>query len=424
MKINRDPSCADAVEPELLPVEQALSQMLSQLPAVAESETLLLRDAHERVLAESVSSPLDVPSYTNSAMDGYAIHAADIPADGRIASLTVKGTSWAGRPFDGPVSRGEAVRIMTGGMMPAGTDTVVIQEHVEIADDQLRIDSDVEPGRNVRHAGEDVKKGDSVLQPGEWLGPAQIGLLASLGIDRVAVRRRIRVAFFSTGDELRQLDDGPDQQPRPGEIFDSNRFSLFGLLRRLNVELIDLGVVRDNPEDTRRAFLRAAERADVVLTSGGVSAGEADYVTRILHEIGEVSFWKLAMRPGRPLAFGKVNGSVFFGLPGNPVAVMITFYEFVAPALKTMMGCQRVMPLQIPVRCTSSLRKSPGRTEFQRGILGRDAAGELTVETTGRQGAGRLSSMAVADCIIVLSPDIDEIRPGDSVEVQPFYGLV
>lgn len=423
MSIVREPSCSDPSDPELLPVDIAIKRVAESLIPITDTETLPLRDALGRVLGADVVSPINVPSYINSAMDGYAIGSGDIPAVGE-ARLRVVGTAWAGVPYSGGVSTGDAVRIMTGGMMPQGTDTVVIQEHVQVDDDAVLIDSDVEAGRNVRQAGEDVREGETVFSQGEWLDPAHLGVLASLGIAEIAVNRRLRVAFFTTGDELRSLEDHAGQTLGPGELFDSNRYTLFGMLTRLGVEVIDLGVVRDSAESTRAAFEQAAASADVVLTSGGVSAGEADFVTKIFHEMGQVAFWKLAMRPGRPLAFGRIGDAAFFGLPGNPVAVMVTFYEFVLPALKRLMGAQRIDSTRVSARCLSALKKSPGRTEYQRGVLGRDSGGALTVTTTGKQGAGRLSSMCMADCIIVLPPGADKVSVGDSVEVQPFFGLV
>lgn len=423
MTITKDPSCEDPSDPDLLPVDVALQRIADILPRVDDNESVKLRDALGRVLGADVVSPIDVPSYINSAMDGYAIAGSDIPTQGE-KRFDVVGTAWAGRPLDASVEPGQAARIMTGAMMPAGTDTVVIQEHTQSVGEAVLIGADAETGKNVRMAGEDVQAGQTVLSAGDWLGPAQLGQLASLGVDQVAVSRKLKVAYFTTGDELRTLQEHAGKPLGPGELFDSNRYTLFAMLERLGVESIDLGVVRDNPEDTRLAFDKAAELADVVITSGGVSAGEADFVTKIIHEIGEVSFWKLAMRPGRPLAFGKINDSVFFGLPGNPVAVMVTFYEFVQPALKTMMGCSQTETLKVTARALSDLRKSPGRTEYQRGILATDEQGEMTVTTTGKQGAGRLSSMSIANCMIVLPPGADTIKAGERVEVQPFFGLV
>jgi len=423
MSIVYEPSCADPTDPELLPVEDALARINAQLSPVTETELLPLRDALGRVLSDDVISPINVPGYTNSAMDGYAIHSADIPREGE-ASLTVIGTAWAGKPFTRAILRGQAVRIMTGAMLPTELDTVVIQEHVRAEDDKVTIDAFVEAGKNVRQAGEDVCIDEVIMQAGIALEPAHLGVLASLGIASVAVVRRLRVAFFSTGDELRSLDKHAGQQLAAGELFDSNRYTLFGMLSRLGIDIIDLGVVADDPDETRSTLLTAAETADVVLTSGGISAGDADFVTKVFHEIGQVSFWKLAMRPGRPMAFGNIDQSLFFGLPGNPVAVMVVFYEFVQPALKRLMGRKQTETPQFQALCQSRLRKSEGRTEYQRGVLSHDEQGRLLVSSTGKQGAGRLSSMLVADCLIVLPPGVDSVAPGDYVQVQPFFGLL
>jgi len=432
MAIDKQPSCDDPVEPELLPVSVALERMQADVAVVQDTETLALRDALNRVLADDIKSPLQVPAYTNSAMDGFAINSEDLPVGKNEAQLKVLGTSWAGRPFQGRLQSGEAVQIMTGGMLPEGADTVVIQEHAEFysdghRDDQadtIRIDGTTGAGRNVRQAGEDIGVGETVLQSGTVIEPAQLGLISSLGVNQVTVKRRLRVAYFSTGDELRALEDYAGKTLGPGEIFDSNRHTLFGLLSNLNVELIDLGVVRDDEESTRAAIKKGAEDADLVITSGGVSAGQADFVSKVIGELGELTFWKLAMRPGRPLVCGLVDGTRFFGLPGNPVAVMVTFYEFVQPTIKKMMGCGNTEVLLFNVTASDSIRKRPGRIEYQRGILSRQIDGSLTVATTGKQGAGRLSSMSLANCIIVLPVECDGIAKGDTVQVQPFYGLV
>ncbi|MDO6462376.1 molybdopterin molybdotransferase MoeA [Granulosicoccaceae sp. 1_MG-2023] len=422
--IEKQPSCADDKEPGLLPVSEALQRIYRLVPRIQEAESVPLREALGRVLAADVASRIDVPGYTNSAMDGYAICSADLPAEGE-ASLTITGSAFAGRPFDGQVGQGEAVRIMTGAVMPDGADTVVIQERCEADGDMLRIDGSTAPAANVRYAGEDVRKGETILEAGELLMPAHLGMLASLGVSEVKVTRRLKVAFMSTGDELLPLDGG-FREPARGEIFDSNRYSIYGMLSRLGVEVIDLGVVRDEPGLIGDAFQRAAAQADVVISSGGVSVGEADFVSDILHRMGDVAFWKLAMRPGRPLACGKLGDAVFFGLPGNPVAVMVAFYEFVQPALRTMSGVRHSQstPPRFRVRSTSELRKSEGRTEFQRGILYTDESGETVVRSTGKQGAGRLSSMCSANCIIVIDPGRGNIQAGEYVEVQPFHGLV
>lgn len=429
MRITKQPSCEDVNEPELLPVDKALARIAEQITPLAsgDSERLSLRDSLDRVIAEAVKSPLDVPAYTNSAMDGYAVNSLDFPADG-VVTLDVIGTAWAGRPLDRQVTRGQAARIMTGGMMPHGTDTVVIQEHAEatLSGEQVtsvRIDNSTPAGRNVRYAGEDIKFGEVIVARGEQITPAHIGLIASLGLDTVRAYRRLKVAFFSTGDELRPLETHAGQPLGNGEIFDSNRHTLFAMLQRLGVEPVDLGVVPDTSRDTRKALLKGAERADVIISSGGVSAGQADFVSKTLAEIGEVTFWKLAMRPGRPLACGRVDGAHFFGLPGNPVAVMVAFYEFVQPAIKRMMGCRNTEPLLFKARSDSVIRKVRGRVEYQRGILVNED-GQLLVRTTGKQGAGRLTSMCMANCLIVLPVDCDGVQAGDMVDVQAFHGLM
>ena len=420
--IDPQPSCEDANETGLLPVQAALQRLQVLAVPIAETENLSIRDALGRVLAVDIVSPIPVPTYTNSAMDGYAVAASDIPSQGR-RTLQLAGTAWAGQPFDEIPTHGQCVRIMTGAMMPTGTDTVVIQEHVHASGQSVTIDSQVQAGRNVRHTGEDVAKGDRVLLKGTLIRPAQLGLLASLGVDRVEVVRKPIVAYFTTGDELRSLDQHAGEALGPGELFDSNRYTLFGMLSRLGVETIDLGVVRDDREAIRAAFLRASERADLVLTSGGVSAGAKDFVTETCRELGEVAFWKLAMRPGRPLASGRIGKALFFGLPGNPVAVMVTFYELVQPTIRRLMGCNTLSVPTMRVPCTSALKKSLGRVEYQRGIL-ENVDGVPTVRSSGRQGAGRLSSMCTANCMIVLGANVEKIEPGALVDVQLFEGMV
>jgi len=421
MSLEKLPSCDDPFD-SLMPVEEARARLTDALKLVDQTELVKLINAHGKVLSSDVVSPIDVPSYTNSAMDGYAIASSSIPSSGE-ATLRVLGTAWAGNIFDAPVKTGQAVRIFTGGLMPAGTDTVVIQEHVSVSDDQVTIDSEVQPTRNVRLAGEDVKANQCVLTAGTQLNAAELALLASLGIDQVSVFRQIRVAFFTTGDELRALDEHAGETLEPGMLFDSNRYSLHGMLSRLDVDVIDLGIVRDNADDTRAAMQKAAACADVIVTSGGVSAGDADFVTQVFHELGQVGFWKIAMRPGRPLAFGQIGDAFFFGLPGNPVAVMVTFLQFVQPAIKHIMGMTDTQPYTINATSLSKLRKSLGRVEYQRGVMSNDENGNLVVSSTGKQGAGRISSMSSANCLIVIAAEVAAVEPGDRVEVQPFKGL-
>lgn len=402
-----------------LSVEEARERIIAELKPISGVERVALRSALGRVLARDIRSPLDVPAHTNSAMDGYALRAADLPAAGAV-ELTVAGTAWAGHPFDDTVTTGQCVRVMTGSSLPAGADTVVMQEQVEQRGETILVRAGHKPGSNVRAAGEDLRKGAVVLTAGMQLMPPELGMLASIGIVEVYVRRRLRVAFFSTGDELRSLGEPLGS----GEIYDSNRYTLYGVLVRLGVDILDMGVVRDDPAATRQAFNEAAESADVLVTSGGVSVGAADYVKATLDAIGKVSFWQIAVKPGRPLAFGRVRDAVFFGLPGNPVSVMVTFHQFVAPALRYLMGQKHYdPPYSFKVRCGSRFKKGRGRTEYQRGVLRRDEKGELVVDSTGPQGSGMLHSMSMANCFVILAAEVDGVEPGTLVDVQPFYGV-
>ncbi|HBK77200.1 MAG TPA: molybdopterin molybdenumtransferase MoeA, partial [Gammaproteobacteria bacterium] len=379
-------------------------------------EWVPVRGALSRILAEDVISPVDVPNHTNSAMDGYALAASDLSA----ADLKVIGTAWAGSAYAGAVGSGECVRIMTGAVIPEGCDTVVMQEQVERVDDRIRLAAGQKPGQHVRRAGEDLAAGEIALVRGRCMLPSDLGMVASLGIGELAVLRKPRIAFFSNGDELRSIGE----PLALGDVYDSNRYTLHGMLTRLGVEFIDLGVIPDDRDRIRETFLRAAAIADVVITSAGASVGDADYVKEVLDEIGEVNFWKLAMKPGRPLSFGKIDHAHFFGLPGNPVSVMVTFYQFVLPALRQLMGEENWAPLRLPARTLNRLKKRPGRTEYQRGYLVQDESGDLTVHSTGDQGSGILSSMSQANCFIVLDIDSDGAQVGDMVTVEPFAGLV
>lgn len=420
-------SCQSDYDPTALPVDQANAIIADVVDPVRGIEQLAIRTALDRVLAVDVISPIDVPAHDNSAMDGYAFSSQALAGGDTTIALEVIGTGYAGNAFAGEALAGQAVRIMTGAIMPAGCDTVIPQEFVEIqaGGNLIRFAPDaVRAGDNRRLRGEDLARGQSALQAGRILTPADLGMLASLGVAEVKVRRRLRVAFFSTGDELRSIGEPLD----PGCVYDSNRYTLHGMLRRLNVELIDMGVVRDDPETMEAAFRSACENADAIITSGGVSVGDADYTKQIMEKLGDVTFWKIAMRPGRPMAFGKISSNghdaVLFGLPGNPVAVMVTFYHFVRGALHRLMGAN-VAPLpRIRVRTTTPIRKKPGRTEFQRGILAPGADGNLEVRLTGQQGSGVLRSMSEANCFVVLDHDQGSVEAGDTVQVMLFDGLV
>jgi len=417
--INKDYSCMDDYDPNSILPDEALRRIFDTISAITETESIPIRETLGRVLATNITSKINVPSGRNSAMDGYAINATDLPSEG-TNTLKLIGSSFAGKPSAIKLQKGECVRIMTGAILPDGSDTVVMQEIANVSGDQISIGIDTKPGNNVREAGEDLAIGDLVLEKGMKLTPADIGLLASLGLAEVNVFRKLRVAFFSTGDELRSVGEELDN----GAIYDSNRYTLYGMLTRLGVDITDMGVVKDDRELMDKAFLEATGSYDVLITSGGVSVGEADYVKETLLKHGEVDFWKVAMKPGRPLTFGKLDSTYFFGLPGNPVSVMVTFYQFVQPALKKMVGERSTMPVMMKVPCVSKLKKRPGRVEYQRGILEQDETGRMVVRKTGAQGSGILRSMADANCFIVLPLENNGVKPDDQVDVQLFHGVV
>jgi molybdopterin molybdotransferase len=412
--------CADGHEGPALKLSDALGRILAEVQPVSGRETLAVRSALGRVLSADVVSRINVPSHTNSAMDGYALSGGDLPADGETR-LDIVGTSAAGRPFAGQVGARQCVRILTGAPMPAGADTVVMQENVALDGDTVIVGAGQKAGQHVRQAGEDIAAGNVALSAGTLLMPAEIGILGSLGVSEVSVRRRPRVAFFSTGDELRSVGEPLGE----GLIYDSNRYTIFGMLTRLGVELLDMGIVRDERDAVEQAFAKAAAEADAIVTSGGVSVGDADYVAETLERAGTVGFWKVAMKPGRPLAFGRIGDALFFGLPGNPNSVMATFYQLVQPALQALAGMPNPEPpLTMPAISASALRKKPGRREFQRGVLSRSGDGRLIVRKTGHQGSGVLSSMAAANCFIVLPEDSGPVSEGDEVAVQPFAAFI
>ena len=417
-------SCVAGYDPNALPVEQAQEFIARLVPRVTAIESVALRSSLGRVLARDIVSAIDVPAHDNSAMDGYALRGSDLVAGGDSV-LRVAGTGLAGQAFGGEVPPGHCVRIMTGAVMPAGLDTVVPQEFTQLDGDGVRIPAGaVRTGDNRRLAGEDLARGSSALRAGRLLRPADLGLLASLGQAEVPVFRKLRVAFFSTGDELRSIGETLDA----GCVYDSNRYTIWAMLQRLGCEVLDLGVVRDQPEALRAAFTEAASSADAVITSGGVSVGEADHTKQIMAELGDVLFWRIAMRPGRPMAIGRIANdakvAILFGLPGNPVAVMVTFYAFVRDALRAMSGASyEPLPL-LRAACTTALRKKPGRTEYQRGIVSRGADGRWQVTITGSQGSGILSSMSAANGMVLLHHSQGDVAAGDEVDVFPFDGLV
>ena len=414
-------SCVSGYDPKALTVDAAQAFIAQLVPHVDTVERVALRASLGRVLAHDIVSAINVPAHDNSAMDGYALRGSDLAASSDTL-LRVVGTGFAGTAYAGAVAPGDCVRIMTGAVMPANLDTVVPQEFTKSEGDKVvRIPVGVvRTGDNRRLAGEDLARGTSALRAGRLLRPADLGLLASLGQAEVPVLRKLRVAFFSTGDELRSIGE----PLAAGCVYDSNRYTIWAMLQRLGCEVLDLGVVRDDPAALRATFSQAAASADVVITSGGVSVGEADHTKQIMAELGDVLFWRIAMRPGRPMAIGRIHNAILFGLPGNPVAVMVTFYAFVREALLAMSGATPEPVPRLRAACMTALRKKPGRTEYQRGIVSRNADGRWQVAITGSQGSGILSSMSAANGMVVLSHDQGDVAAGDEVEVIAFDGLV
>ncbi|MGP3591101.1 molybdopterin molybdotransferase MoeA [Vagococcus sp. WN89Y] len=401
----------------LISLETALSQMLSRITPLTESERLPLVACFGRVVAEDIISPLNVPGFDNSAMDGYAVRMADVQSGN---ALPVAGKAFAGQPFDGEWPAGTCIRIMTGASVPAGCDAVVMQEHTEQSVAGVLFTQPVHAGQNIRRAGEDIAKGASVFSAGTKLTAAELPVIASLGIPDVSVVRKVRVALFSTGDEL-QL---PGQPLADGQIYDTNRLSVHLMLSQLGYEVINLGIVPDSPQKLRETFMAADSQADVVLSSGGVSVGEADYTKTILDELGEIAFWKLAIKPGKPFAFGKLRQSWFCGLPGNPVSATLTFYQLVQPLLAKLSGDTTPwQPLRLRARAASGLKKSPGRLDFQRGILRRGEDGTLEVVSTGHQGSHIFSSFSQGNCFIVLERERGNVLAGEWVDVELFNHL-
>ena len=416
-------SCLSAYDPDALPVRDAQRIIRDFVSPLRATEQVALRAALGRVLAADITSPIDVPAHDNSAMDGYALRGADLSPDAEMR-LRVIDTVYAGRTSGAVPGPGECVRIMTGGVMPAGCDSVVPQEFVtELDGVMIMAPCTIRVGDNRRLAGEDLKAGSAALRKGKVIRPADLGLLASLGVAEVPVRRRLRVAFFSTGDELRSIGQPLDE----GCVYDSNRYTIYGMLTRLGCDIIDMGVVRDDPQALEDALVEACENADAIITSGGVSVGAADYTKQIMAKLGDVTFWKIGMRPGRPLAFGRIaskgHSAFLFGLPGNPVAVMVSFYFFAREALLRMMGAEAPLEL-VRARSVASIRKKPGRTEYQRGVLSRGADGQPEVKITGSQGSGILRSMSEANCMVVLQDEQGSVQAGEMVDVLMFEGLI
>lgn len=393
-------------------VNEALEIIKSRIQSLHRYQTVLLPDALGKTLAAPIISPIDVPGYRNSAMDGYAFNSRSVINQ----PLTVAGTAYAGTPYEGVLADNECIRIMTGARVPEQLDVVIEQEKTRVIENRIEFDVEPKSGQNIRNAGEDIQQGSIVLETGARLGPAQLGVLASLGMASIKIQQPLRAAIFSSGDEIRSIGESLEGS----QIYDSNRYTITGMLRQLGVDVIDLGVVPDTAETIRQTLADASENADIIITSGGVSVGDADYIRQSLDAMGDTYFSKLHLKPGRPLTFGRINQAHFFGLPGNPVAVMVTFMYFVRPAIKRLLGQFDSELLPVRAISQSKLRKLPGRTEVQRGIFSYDAENGLTVKTSGRQGSGVLSSMNKGNCFIFLEHDRESINIGDEITVHPF----
>lgn len=413
----KEAACCDTLSPAFLSVLQGQEKILSLVNTVAETEACKIEDAYGRVLADHVVSPVNVPQYTNSAMDGYAIRGDDVERE----SYQVVAEVMAGHAYDQPLEVGQAVKIMTGAPTPINGDTVVMREQASQDGDTVTFNgASIKTGQNVRQAGEDLAIGSDVFTAGTRLASPEMGMIASLGFGEANVFRKLKVAVFSTGDEVQ----APGTEQKANSIYDSNRFTIMGMLEKLGCEILDFGILEDNEQLMIDALENASAQADVVMTSGGVSVGDADYIKLALDKLGQIDFWRINMRPGRPLAFGQINDKPFFGLPGNPVAVMVSFINFVEPALRKMQGEQGWKPLKVSAIATENLRSRQGRTEFSRGIYELDETGRLTVRTTGKQGSGILRSMSEANCLIEISPAVDTVKTGESVTIIPLQGRI
>lgn len=398
----------------LLGLTEALDKIQQSLPLISGEESTILPNALGRILSLDCFTPFDLPSFPNSAMDGYAFHSNDITE--AAFNLKQVGTSWAGKPFSGEIQPGECIRIFTGAVLPSSLDSVIMQEKVDAISQQIHFPSNTQAKENIRYIGEDVKKSALLLPAGKQLSATDIGLLASAGLYEIKVKRKIRIAFFSTGDELSPVGS----QLKAGQIYDSNRYTLAALLSHPCHQVNDLGVMPDEKNTIRDCLISAAKSHDVIITTGGASVGEADFIQEILTEIGQVDFWKLAIKPGKPLAFGSIGRCCFFGLPGNPISVIATFQQVVTPALQQLSGLAAKKSLQLKAVCKSSLFKKSGRQEFQRGILSQTNSGEFEVVSAGRQGSNILSASSRANCYIVLSREQENVTINEFVTVEPF----
>ena len=409
--LSNEPGCLAEYDPNSMNINSAKKMINSFLEPTKKTESIKLIDSINRVLAIDLISPINVPNYDNSAMDGFGFKITSLK---NTKTLNVKNKVLAGKPIGSKIKDGEAIQIMTGGKIPKGVDTVIPIELVKYKNNKITFIEIPKIGANIRKTGEDIRKKDIVLKKGTLIYPPELGLIASLGFSKIKVFKKLKVGFFSTGDEIVKAG----RKIKLGQVYDSNHFTIHSMLSRLNIECIDLAIIPDNKKIIKNNLQKLAKKVDVIITTGGVSVGEADYMKEVLKEIGEVLFWKLSIKPGRPMAYGKIKKTDFFGLPGNPVSAMVTFYQIVQNALKFRMGSKIDNPIPLlKVECTESIFKKPGRTEFQRGILF-ESNGAWKVKTTGKQGSGILSSMSKANCFIVISADKGEIKPGEIVNIQ------
>lgn len=405
-----------SLEPNrLISLDDALSLISSGIQPIDGVNVVAIHEALGRVLAKDVFSPINLPFDRNSAMDGYALIGSDIAIDGPF-TLKLAGIAWAGKPFEGKVESGNCVRIFTGAVVPDGADSVVMQEQARADGDAISFPAGIRPYENIRQAGEEIQQNGLLCAKGKKLNPADIGLLVSAGIDCVPVYPILNIAIFSTGDELTLLN----QALTPGKIYDSNRFVLNDLLIDPRYDCVDMGIYADDKRLLKNRIKRMSQVNDVIVSTGGASVGDADYIKEVLAKLGEVTIWKIAVKPGKPLIFGKIGSCYYFGLPGNPVSMMMTFQQIVAPALNRLSGAAAYKPLRFSATCTTALKKSPGRQEFQRGILSQDSDGRFWVASTGHQGSHLLSSMSRANCYIILPAEVNGLTEGETVLVEPF----
>ncbi|MGY6274937.1 molybdopterin molybdotransferase MoeA [Methylomonas sp. MgM2] len=403
----------------LLSAEEAISSIIYAIETIQDQESIDLFSAKDRVLANTIKSPIHIPPHRNAAMDGYAFSNEDIVRN-QAFKLRIAGTAWAGKPFNGPVASNQCVRIFTGALVPNFADSVIAQERLIVDGEYVTFPDDTQPFKNIRAIGSDVKKQDPLIVAPKKLNSSDLGLLAAAGIANITVYRRLNIGFFSTGDEL----VGIGQALQPGQIYDSNRYLLAAMLNDPNHSVTDLGVIKDDPQSLENALMGAANKFDVLISTGGASVGDADFVKQTLEKCGQVNFWKLAIKPGKPLAFGKIGNCWFFGLPGNPAAVLVTYQQFVKPALLRLAGAPPTQALQLRARCETSLRKSPGRKEYQRGILSQVKPGEFAVKLAGPQDSHQLKVASLANCFIILDQDCSGVEAGQMVTVEPFENRI